>query len=56
MSLDALGSAASSGAAIPLSMLKKGMDQEKSQIARLLQTLPPAPQPAHLGSQIDIKA
>ncbi len=53
MSLDALGTAASSGAVIPMSLLKKGIDQEKSQVATLLQALPPAPQPAHLGGSVD---
>lgn len=47
---------AGSGDAIAVLTLKTGLDQQQAQMARLLQALPPAPQPAHLGSQIDLRA
>lgn len=39
-----------------LSTLKRGMDMEKSQIAQLLQAMPQAPQPSHLGRSVDMRA
>jgi hypothetical protein len=36
-------------------MLRKGLDQSQSMAAQLLQTMPPAPQPAHLGSSVDLR-
>jgi hypothetical protein len=55
MSIDGV-SRASTGDAFALLTLKKGMEQEQSQMAQLLQALPPAPQPAHLGGHVDVRA
>lgn len=55
MNIDSLVRAASPQDVIGTLMLKKGLDQAASQTAQLLQALPPAPQPAHLGSQIDVR-
>jgi len=37
-------------------MLKKAIDSQASQVLQLLQALPEAPQPAHLGAQVDVRA
>ena len=54
--LSGLTAAASTGSQIGISMLKKGMDQQSTEMAQLLQAMPPAPQPAHLGSIFDSHA
>lgn len=47
---------AATGDAFAMLSLKKGLEQQQMQMARLLQALPPAPQPAHLGSHVDLQA
>ncbi|HEY9722993.1 MAG TPA: YjfB family protein [Oscillatoriaceae cyanobacterium] len=39
-----------------LSMLRRGMDMEQSQMSQLLNMLPNAPQPGHLGQSVDTHA
>lgn len=56
MNLDSLAGAASVRDAVSISMLKKGLDQSQNQMAQLLEALPPAPQPAHLGNSVDTLA
>lgn len=43
------------GGAIQLLTQRTAMHQTASQMAQLLQTLPPAPPPAHLGNSVDVK-
>lgn len=54
LSIDSVSSAASAGSALGLYSLKKSLDQEAGHMAQLLQALP-APQPAHLGGNVDIR-
>ncbi|MEB3221104.1 MAG: YjfB family protein [Candidatus Sericytochromatia bacterium] len=37
-------------------MLRKAIDTQASQVLQLLQAIPEAPQPAHLGAQVDVRA
>jgi hypothetical protein len=37
-------------------MLRKSLDMQASQVQQLLQAIPQAPQPAHLGSGVDVRA
>lgn len=55
MNIESLARIASPQNAVGLTMLKKGMDQQQSQVAQLLQAMPQAPQPAHLGQNVDMK-
>lgn len=55
MNIDSLARAASPTNAIGLLTFKKGLDQQANQMATLLQALPPAPQPAHLGNSVDLR-
>jgi hypothetical protein len=55
MNIDSLVRQTSPTDAIGTLMLKKGLDQSAGQVAQLLQALPPAPQPAHLGNGIDVR-
>lgn len=47
---------AGTGDGVAVLTLKKSMDMQETQMAQLLQTLPDAPQPAHLGSCVDCYA
>ena len=55
--MDTLGSliSATNTSQMGLSMLKKGMDSASTEVAQLLQSLPPAPLPPHLGSNINTR-
>lgn len=55
MNVEAAGYAGLGGA-IQLMTMKTSMDQAAGQVAQLLQALPPAPGPAHLGQNIDVSA
>lgn len=46
---------ASAGDARGTLTLKKAIDLESATAAQLINALPPAPPPAHLGSQLDIR-
>ncbi|MEB3328447.1 MAG: YjfB family protein [Candidatus Sericytochromatia bacterium] len=37
-------------------MLKQAIDSQASQVLQLLQAIPEAPQPAHLGTAVDVRA
>jgi hypothetical protein len=37
-------------------MLRKSLDLQASQVQQLLQAIPQAPQPTHLGSAVDVRA
>jgi hypothetical protein len=37
-------------------MLKQAIDSQASQVQQLLQAIPEAPQPAHLGASVDVRA
>lgn len=56
MTIDSLVRMTSPADAIGTLMLKKGLDQSAGQVAQLLQALPQAPQPAHLGNSVDVRA
>jgi hypothetical protein len=56
MNIDSLARLASPQDAIGTLVFKKGLDQQANQMASLLQALPPAPQPAHLGQSINLLA
>lgn len=56
MNLDSLAGVAGVKDVVGITMLKKGLDQSQNQMAQLLQALPPAPQPAHLGKGVDVLA
>lgn len=58
MTIDGLASAAATGGVVATAMLREGLDQAGSQAAQLLQSLPQpqAPQPAHMGSSVDMYA
>lgn len=55
MNVQGLG-AASAGSALAIKSLEKAMDLQATTAAQLLQSLPPAPQPAHLGGGFDVYA
>ena len=57
MSIESLSAAAESSA-FAMMTLQKGLSQEATQMAQLLQTLPPppAPLPAHLGNAVNVQA
>lgn len=52
MSVEGISRAAT-GDAFAMLTLKKSLDQQSTQMSQLLQALPPAPQPAHLGGSVD---
>jgi hypothetical protein len=56
MNIDSLVRQASPKDVVGTLMLKKGLDQSTTQMAQLLQALPAAPQPAHLGNNINTLA
>ncbi|MFP5503237.1 MAG: YjfB family protein [Candidatus Sericytochromatia bacterium] len=56
MNIDRLAGMTSTADPVATLILKKGLDQQANHMAQLLQALPPAPQPAHLGSGIDTYA
>ena len=56
MTIDGLARAASTSDAVALLTFKKGLDQSAGQMAQLLQALPQAPQPAHLGNHVNVLA
>lgn len=56
MNIDSLVRMASPKDVVGTLMLKKGLDQTAAQFAQLLQALPAAPQPAHLGNGVDVLA
>ena len=53
MNIDSLARMTSPQDVLGTIILKKGLDQHAGQMAQLLQALPPAPQPAHLGQSIN---
>lgn len=55
MNIDSLARAADPSSAIGMLTFKKGLDQQANQMATLIQALPPAPQPAHLGKSVDLR-
>ncbi len=56
MTIDGLASQVSVNNTVSIAMLGQGLDQQASQVAQLLQGLPAAPQPAHLGRGVDVYA
>lgn len=55
MNIERLAGLTSTADPVATLMLKKGLDQQAGQMAQLLQSLPPAPQPAHLGQGVDVR-
>jgi hypothetical protein len=56
MNIDSLASAASLENTRSLLTFKTGLDIQKAQMEQILQTMPKAPKPAHLGQNFDIYA
>jgi hypothetical protein len=50
---DALANVSSPANQISIATLKMGMDAQASTAMQLLQQMPPAPQPAHLGQSVN---
>ena len=42
--------------AVSIAMLRQGLDSTAGTVAKLLEGLPSAPQPAHLGKSVDLYA
>lgn len=53
--LNSLSNISSPDQQIAINMLSRGMDEQQSEVAQLLQGLP-APQPAYLGSSVNVLA
>lgn len=53
--VDALANMASPQHAIGIATMKMGMDQQAGTIMQLLQQMPQAPQPAHLGQNVNLQ-
>jgi hypothetical protein len=53
---DALANVSSPANQISIATLKMGLDASSSTAAQLLQQMPPAPQPMHLGQSVNVLA